>query len=76
MAMSERETDFVFSAKIEACEAVIKSTGNSAGLDVALVDWVVNNYGSYYWCWCADRMLNCENAYTMMMERCGESQCY
>lgn len=76
MVKSEREIDITFNAKIEACEAVVDATGSAAGLDGSLVDWVINNYGQDYWCWCADRMINCGNAYSMMSERLGEIGCY
>lgn len=76
MVKSEREIDITFAAKIEACEAVVDATGSATGLDSSLVDWVVNNYGQEYWGWCADRMINCGNAYSMMSERLGEIGCY
>jgi len=76
MRKSEQEIDIIFNAKIEACEAVVDAADSAAGLDESLVAWVVSNYGRQYWSWCADRMINCGDAYCMMSERLGEIGCY
>jgi len=76
MSMSERETDITFEAKIAACEAVVEETGSAHGLDLQLVEFAVEHYGRDRWGWCADMMLNCGDAYSMMRERMGECGMY